>query len=126
LIGIPKEDIEWNEEGEMIGYKGEGSIILICISIGLIFGMIFGTVFNTGVDTLAGSDEVVIETPNQLPDAENYCQKQGFDFGLYGGSNGIQGDTLSITCYPEEDGSHTTYYFDLNMTKIDTEVTTTR
>lgn len=95
-------------------------------SLGIVLGISFGVVFATGVDTLAGPDEVVIETPNQLPNADDYCQKQGFDFGLYGGSKGIEGDTLSITCYPEEDGSHTSYYFDLNMSKIDTEVTTTR
>jgi len=45
LIGVPKEDIKWNEEGEMIGYKGEGSTILVCISIGLILGIIIGLIF---------------------------------------------------------------------------------
>ena len=45
MIGIPKKEIEWNEEGEMIGYKGELSSIVIFVFIGLIIGVIIGLTF---------------------------------------------------------------------------------
>lgn len=81
-------------------------------------------------DTVTAEDEspssIELETASALPNARTYCQEQGFDWGTYSDSKGISGDTLSITCYPEEDGSWTTYYFDLNMSVIDKEVTTTQ
>ena len=62
----------------------------------------------------------------ELPNADTYCEDWGFDPGTYGGPKMIEPDMLSITCHPEQDGTWTTYYFNLNMERIDTKTTTTR
>lgn len=39
-MGVAREDIEWNEDGEMIGYKGEGKMILLSNFLGFLFGVL--------------------------------------------------------------------------------------
>lgn len=99
---------------------------LIYMMIRSFIGMLFSVALWSVDGIVAGSDEVVIETDGQLPHAREFCQEQGFDWGAYSGSTGTEGDTIAISCYPEEDGFWTTYYFDLNMTQVGKEVTEKR
>lgn len=114
---IEEDELRYNEDGEIIGYEGEGRAILMYIALGVIFGFMAGL-------AIAGPEQVVLQSDTRLPNAETYCQKQGFDWGTYTGGTSIEPDELGIVCHPEEDGTWTTYYFDLNMTQIDKQVTT--
>jgi hypothetical protein len=127
---IEKDELKKNEEGEIIGYEGEGKAIAMYLVLGIIIGTVVGT---TVISPAAGqanstSDPAPVSTERdtQLMDAEAYCKARGFDWRNYVGPNSTQSGQLSITCYPESGDSWTTYYFNLNMTKIDAEVTVKR
>lgn len=112
-MAIEEDELIRNEDGDIIGYEGEGAAILTYISLGLTFGLLIGLLFFSG--------DTVIKTDAKLTDARDYCQHRGFDWGLYTGGPGISGKKLGITCHPEKDGSYTKFYFDLNMTQIGKE-----
>ena len=118
-----------NEEERLALLFGVFLVAVFAFSAGYLYGGGLGddSASADTMKTVNGTIELVISEKMELPDATEYCNDLGYgSHGRYGSGKIGSSDTLSITCHPEEDGTWTSYYFDLNMTLVDSEETVRR